>query len=446
MNSSNEREENAQKSSVVPDQARTSFSARELSVRIALIVGILLLGVLSFWLLLSLQEAPPKSTKATSATPVMVERISPVDVTSQVRGVGTVAPRHLVRIRPEVSGQIVEMHPDLLVGAVVQQGDLLFRIDPRNYELAIEEARAQLERASFELTLEKGNQSVAKREWALLKDLGVDTSYAETHRSLALRKPHLQEKLAQVSAAKSRLQRAQLDLERTEVIAPFDGTILRKNLEVGGYTSPQETVLEIAGTQQFEIEVEIPRSELRWLTRLYLGVASDREEKLNYETKILQRIGNGRYQHHEGMAERLVGEVQRDGRMARVLVTVDKPLGRDSTPSFPLLIGTAVEVVIDGDQILHVYPIPVRAIREGEVIWTVSEENTLETLSVEPIFSTSDFMYVRGEFAQEITLVTSALSNPLEGLLLAIPEEVAEEEPLNVSEAEATTIIPEMGE
>lgn len=393
--------------------------------RIMLIAGILLLGVLSFAALVFLRESPPKSRRAVVATPVVVETIALQHVTSRVRGMGTVAARRLVRIRPEVSGKIINMPPELVLGVNVVEGEVLFQIDPQNYELAREEAKAQLERANFELTLEEGNQTVAAREWKLLKELGVDSVTMEQHRNLALRKPHLDEKRAQVAAAKSRLQRAELDLERTVVRAPFNGTVLRKTVEIGGFATPQETVLEIAGTDQFEIEVEIPRSELRWLSQFFRE--GDSIER-SYAAEVHQRVGSGIQFQRVGVAERLVGEVQPEGRMARVLVTVDNPLDVQSGTDFPLLLGSAAEVMMLGDEIHDVYPIPVRAIREGNVIWIVSAENTLDIVPVETIISDIETVYVRGKLPQEFSLITSALSGALKGLPLVVNGEGAQQE------------------
>ena len=424
MTSSKESSTSTIQSGQIPGTAGP-MDSHQIRKRIMLIAIILLLGVLSFSALIFFRESPPKSRKAVVATPVVVETIAPVRVTSRVRGMGTVAARRLVRIRPEVSGQIVDIPSELVLGANVVEGQILFQIDPQNYELAREEAKAQLKRAAFELTLEEGNQTVAAREWKLLKELGVDSDTMEQHRNLALRKPHLDEKRAQVAAAKSRLQRTELDLERTVVRAPFNGTILRKTVEIGGFASPQETVLEIAGTDQFEIEVEIPRSELRWLSRFFREGDSI---ETSYAVEVFQRVGNGIQFQRVGVAERLVGEVQREGRMARILVTVDTPLAVQAAPDFPLLLGSAVEVVILGDEIQNVYPIPFRAIREGNVIWSVSAENTLDIVPVETITSDRETVYVRGNLPEKFSLVTSALSGALKGLPLVVNGELPQEQ------------------
>ncbi len=122
-----------------------------------------------------------------------------------------------------MSGQVTELSPKLVPGGMVREGDLLLRIDPADFENAVSISKSELEQAEASLEIEQGRQSLAKKELELLEGT-ID----ETNRALVLREPQIASIRAEVSAAKAAVERAELDLERSSVFAPFDAQILSR--------------------------------------------------------------------------------------------------------------------------------------------------------------------------------------------------------------------------
>ncbi|MGR3801979.1 efflux RND transporter periplasmic adaptor subunit [Marinibacterium profundimaris] len=141
-----------------------------------------------------------------------------------------------VRIAPQVSGTIESV--DVADNDFVHKGDLLYRISPESFELAVERARTTLdsERESMEF-----KASVADRA-SRLKDAGTISAESieeALHDAAAAR--------ADVRGAEVALEMAQLDLERTEVRAPVDGYVTNLRLRPGDYAvagSPSITVID----------------------------------------------------------------------------------------------------------------------------------------------------------------------------------------------------------
>ena len=147
---------------------------------------------------------------------------------------GTVQPAQDIVLSPRVRGQVVELSPKFVPGGMVHEGDLLLRIDPTDFENAVSIRDSELEQARASLEIEEGRQSLAKQELALLGD-----SIDELNRALVLRKPQYASIKSQVSAAQAAVERAQLDLERTRIAAPFDAQILRRDANVGSQVGPR---------------------------------------------------------------------------------------------------------------------------------------------------------------------------------------------------------------
>jgi membrane fusion protein, multidrug efflux system len=127
-----------------------------------------------------------------------------------------------VAVRPRVSGYIDKVH--FVDGADVKQGDLLFTIDRRPFEIAVDSARADLARAQAQVTL---NQMDYQRAQELVK------SAATTVRDLDQRKANLDTAQAQVLSAQAALRNAELNLEWTEVRAPISGRVSDRRVDPG---------------------------------------------------------------------------------------------------------------------------------------------------------------------------------------------------------------------
>ena len=116
--------------------------------------------------------------------------------------------------------------------------------------------------AEYAMKLELGHQAVAKREWELLNK---GKPAQDMEKELALRQPHLNKVRANLAAAEAELKTAMLDLERTQIRAPFNAMVLSKSVDLGSQVTLQETLAELVGTDTYRIQVSIPVERLEWI-------------------------------------------------------------------------------------------------------------------------------------------------------------------------------------
>lgn len=375
--------------------------------RIPLPLLIIAGGVVIALVLIALKPSPAKTHRKQVAALVSVIRAETTSVPAVIEGFGTVEAVQQLDLRPQVSGHIVEVSPNFQIGGRLAKGEVLARIDPRDYQIAVESQQAALANAEVELKLEEGNRVVAQREWKLLEE---DLKVSNLGKQLALREPQLNQKKAAFKAAQSQLEKAKLDLERTVLKSPFPAVVLDENVEIGTFVSPQTMIGTLASTDEFYVHVRIPRNLLRWISFAEDGSATA------VNVKIIQQLGSDKTAQRQGRLVRLLGDVDKAGRMARVLVAVKNPLASQGSAP-PLLIGSYVRVLIEGRDVEGVVKLPRSAIREGSRVWIADQENKLEIEEVEQVFSMDDYVFVRGDMVNK-RIIVSPLSVPLRGMLL----------------------------
>jgi len=368
---------------------------------------IILIGiVIARGLIMTKPEAKRRPVSIAAPLVEYVE-VSPQSTEITIDTTGTVIPAREVSLQSQVSGVVVWANANLVPGALVKAGDVLVRIDPRDYELAVNQQRVSLTKAQVELETEQGRAEVARREWELLKG---DISYTKTGRDLALRKPQLVNARAGVEAAASALKKAELDLERTVIHAPFNAVIMSENVDVGQLVSPGGIIATLAGSDTFRVQASLNSDELTWIDIPGVNAAK------GSRARIIQLFGDKK-NNHTGEVEQLVSQVEAKGRMAQVLIRVPDPFKGKS--EMPLLLGAYVSARIAGKSLEDVYVIQSEALREGDKVWLLTKENTLAIKDVQVVRRQRTEVLVKGLSPRD-RLITSRISAPVDGMGLRI--------------------------
>lgn len=375
-------------------------------------VAIVAVGILIFLRLVASKPTPEVAPKKTRGTLVEVMRAEPADQRVVVEAMGTVVPARELDVFPEVGGKIIELNPDLVPGGRLLAGDVIARIDPRDYETAVEQAKAQLEDARLYLELEQGRQIVARREWSALYP---STQGSEASSDLALRKPHLASAKAKVESAESALSQATLNLDRTVIEAPFNVTVKVESVEVGELVTQQSRIATLVGSDRYWVRVSLPVSRLAW-------VRMPDESGGGSLVAVKHEVGSNAAIEREGRVIRLLSDLDPQGRMARLLVAVDDPLGLNGehNSTIPLLIDAYVRVEIDAGELENIFVIPRTAIRERERVWIMDSEDRLAVRDVEIVWRRKDDVLVENHIAPGERIVASRLPTPIPGMLLRI--------------------------
>ena len=398
--------------------------------RFGLPLLILIAGMLGARALIASRPPVPRVDREAAPTLVEVMTVHARDERAALQAYGTVRAHRELTLFPRVEGYVIAQHDDLIDGGLVRAGEVLLKVDPQDYRLAVDTERGNLARAEFELQVEQGNQVVAHQEWDLLEP-SIETS--EMGRLLALRQPHLKEKRAAVDAAKSRLAQAELDLTRTVVSAPCNALVLKETVEIGQLVNARSAVATLVCTDAFRVEVSVPLNELGWVEFPNAAGPQPSEHLPDVTTKgsavhIMRDLGNGESVQWAGWVERLLGDVTENGRMARVLVLVPDPLGLKSSdePRSSLLLGEYVRVEIIGPTLPQAIVLPRSSLREEERVWVYNAQGELEIRQVEVALRRRDSVLIQAGLADGDRVVTSSLPAALPGMRLqAVEAELA---------------------
>lgn len=391
----------------------TTDRSKRIKRLLQVLIPLLILGggVIGARALIASRPTAQKVTQQVTATVVEVLTVHAEDKQAVISAFGTVQAHQELSVQPQVGGYVIEQHANLIKGGLLRTGDVLLQIDPRDYTYAVETQQGALAKAEFELQLERGNQIIAEREWDLLES-SIQTS--EMGKQLALRKPHLREKQAAVAAAKSRLAKAQLDLQRATLTAPCNALVLEESVEVGQLVMSQTPIARLVCTDAFRVEVSIPMHELA-------SVDIPGPTQANgSRVRIIRDLGSSKTALRQGTVAGLLGDVSQNGRMARLLVLVDDPLSRKTSQDqqLPLLLGEYVRVEIDGPQLSNVFVLPRNTLREGSRMWVKNGNNQLEIRQVEVALSTHDSLLIQSGLHEGDEVVTSPLPVALPGMAL----------------------------
>lgn len=385
-----------------------------------LIIGLALLAAQA---LMFFGPTVPKTARNVKPTFVEVLTARVQDERAIIVAYGTVQIHQRLIVQPEVSGRVVKLNPGLVIGGTLNKDAALLQIDPRDYQVAVDEGRASLAKAEFDLQVELGNQAVAKREWSLLNPSAGEVNALS--RQLALRRPHLKEKRVALTAAKSRLRKAQLDLKRTILRAPFNALVLDESVEMGQFINAQSSVATLVGTDEFRAQVSVPIQQLDWIA--FSGAGHPQGSPV----RVMRERGSNEPVVRQGTVVELLGDVTQNGRMAQVLVSIADPLELEKPAKGrrPLLLGEYVRVEIEGPELHDVVVVPREAIREGPRVWVKNAENKLEVRPVEVVLSRKETVLISQGLRDGEEIITSQVPAAIPGL----PLQTVDERPSSVN-------------
>ncbi|MDH3554853.1 MAG: efflux RND transporter periplasmic adaptor subunit [Syntrophobacteria bacterium] len=357
-----------------------------------------------------------KAPKAQKRAPVKVIPVVEVQVVQpgahriMVPAMGTVVPAREVVLKAQVSGKVLSLHPEFIEGGYIKENAEILQIDPEDYELTVTLAEAKVKDAESGLELAEEEANAAKEEWRLLYKDDADTNGKPP--PLAAKEPQLAAAQARLKAEQAELKKAELDLKRTSVRAPFNGIVRTKSVEVGSLVTPQDALAELLGVDEYWIQVSVPVDYLRWIS------VPKRRGKKGSEVRVVHQSGYER----SGEVIELLGDLESEGRMARILVAVKDPLGLQNSgqTTRPLLIGEYVRVEVEGSQLTQVFRIPRIALREDNTVWLVGEGSTLNIRPVTTIWRDTQTVFLDQGLNPGDQVIVSDLAAPVEGMKVQV--------------------------
>jgi RND family efflux transporter MFP subunit len=311
---------------------------------------------------------------------------------------------------------------DFVVGGFFNQGDILLTLDPIDYQVALEQARANVLTAQAIYSREQAMAQQAGREWDLT---GKSRSEAPI---LALRTPYLKEAEAGLLFAKAQLKRALRKLEQTIIRAPYTGLVREKFVDVGQYAGVGSAIAKTFAIDYAEVRLPLANSDLQFLklpsatnSRRSAGEALAKIRPNNHlEVELSSTIGGTEYRWQASIV-RTEGVIDSNTRMHYAIAEIADPYGlQHEGTTAALTVGSFVNARIQGLSYDNIFAIPHSVIRGDNQVLVMDETQQLEIRRINIIRSDQTLNWVGSGLVDGDNIITTALNIPIVGMPLAL--------------------------
>ena len=400
------------------------------------------------------KKKPKLKGGAEAVTNVNTLKVQQVSVVPHAIGYGTVQPAKVWKAIVEVSGQIVWKADRLYNGEFFKKGELLIRIDQIPWKLAVIQAKAEVAKSEAklsELTANKNNleatlkireQMVAFSEKELqrkkqlfkkrtisasdidkeqLTVLNHKNSLQQTKSELNLLPKKIAYEQGQLSAAKAKLEKAELDLERTEIRAPFDCRIASVNAEVTQFARAGDLLLESDWIGRSEVEAQFDSSQF------FVLVDPENRPKMankiplppakRFKVQISMKSGAKEY-YWPAKCDRIDSEIDPETRTVGLVAYVDDTYDfTNGKNTIPLIKGMFCSVKVYGKPRENVLVVP-RAAVHGDTVYVKNAEDRLEVRKVKIAFNLLEYSVLENGIKSGDEIIVTDVVPAIEGMKL----------------------------
>lgn len=345
-------------------------------------------------------QKPPLVVPSVTFVEVRVGDIAPT-----IRTYGNVRSFFEAQLSAQVAGEIITVSDSFNSGRVVGKGDVLVEIDPSDYLAVIAQQEANLASSKQALSEEKTRSQLAAVDW-------VESGRAlENATDLTLRKPQLVAAEAAVASARASLEKAQLDLGRTKIRAPFDAIVQSRSTSLGNYVNIGSSVGILVAKDRAEARLPLTPEQIRKID-LPMDSGSDKMDTL-HEAELSTPSQPG--VSWRATLTRTEPSVDPQNQVVYVIGEIEDPF-EDSNAFLP--IGAFVDAVIDAKIIESAYLIPNKSLVEDRFVWVIDSNDSLRKQPVNRVFADEDNLIVKLDQAEDlgsIRVATRPLASFREG-------------------------------
>ena len=408
-----------------------------------------------------LRDEPPPPRAVRSVT------VAPLSVRPRIVGHGLVEPIRTWRGVAQVAGRVTYRHPDLEDGRIVAAGEVLLRIDSASYELKIKELEAQsaqmeaslaeteTRRSNAEATLkieqralEFYERAVDRQRELLASGSGSQAALDQEERNslqqlqrvqdlrntIALIEPEKRRLEAEQQGIDVRLGLARLDLDYTEVQAPFDCRIQLVYVERDQYVRVGESLCDAYDVAAAEVHAQLPMPRLRELLGAQRGepieidrsATRDMPAALGVTAEVRLRLADTLTPRWPAEVTRISSTLDSQTRTLSVIARVEDPYGKARVGERPPLVpGMYCEVELSGPLREGAFVAPRGAVQGGQVLLAV--DGAIEYRQVQVGMALGDFVVIEQGLAAGDELIISDLVPAIPGTRVATQRDQAAE-------------------
>lgn len=354
-----------------------------------------------------LKPEPNEIAPIRPITSVEIIEVQPTTVQLKITSQGTLLPTVETDLIAEVSGRVIEVSENFRAGNHFKKNDILIKIDSTDYEAATAAREADLANAQLKLAQEQALAQQAEADW-----LTLGTGEAS---DLTLRKPQLKQAKAMVKSAQAALNKARRDIERTQIVAPYNGIVLNKNVDLGQFvtTNPGNPLARIYATESAEVRLPITEQEASLL---------DRDSEQQSSVTLTQKNNDVDVQWIAPLV-RIEDNINPSSRLLYAVARIQSPFNTIVNDHI-LRRGTFLSAEIEGRSIQNVYSLPRYALRGSNTVYVLTDEDSLQTRTVGIIKSDAKEVIINSGLEPGDRVATSPIAYYIEGM----PVEIIDQE------------------
>lgn len=372
-------------------------------MKVFLPILIILSAIAILALQLVLKPEPDTVVAERPITSVEIITVQPETVQLTVHSQGTLLPTTETDLIAEVSGRVIEVADHFRTGNRFRKGDVLLSIDSADYEAAAAAREAELANTELALAQEKALAEQAAADWKTLGDGEAS--------ELTLRAPQLKQAKALVASAQANLKKAQRDLERTAITAPYNGIVLSKQVDLGQFVTanPGNPLGRIYATDSAEIRLPITEQEAA-----FLDTQSKRQRFVALKQSTTQHDTTW-----QAPLVRMEDNINPTSRLLYAVARIQHPFDT-IVNDHSLRRGTFLKAEIEGRTIQDAYALPRYALRGSNTLYVLTEESTLKTRTVEIIKSDAQQVIIGNGLNPGDRVAISPIAYYIEGMPVEI--------------------------
>ncbi len=371
------------------NQPKTSGNNFKASLQFILVVAFLIATIMVSQFIDRSNQLDKKMPKKTGTVLVETLVVPSTNETLEIQTNGTVRVRNMIDITPEISGRVINVRPSFTEGGQFKANDILFEIEPADYQNQVDRLQSEVKKAETNLILQEAESIAAIKEWQAVNQ-GVSVP------DLVARKPQMDQARAELNSARAQLSNARLDLKRTKFTLPFDGHVLSTDIEIGQFVQMGQNYGTVYADDSIEVIVPIEDRLLKWFE-------SDKTQAVISTTYLGRKISL------KGTASRFLNQLDQATRFASLIVTPDNKQAHKLIP------GIFVELTLIGPKIENVWRVPNDALQENQALWLVDEQKKLKSLKSNIIYIGENDTLISGN-GSDIEIVRGLVKGATEGM------------------------------
>ena len=352
--------------------------------------------------LIKTKPEPQQSTPDKIIPRVEVLTLAPDTHFPWIETFGTVRSYYETELASLIAGEIVKVSPRFQAGESVHQGEILVELNTADYLANLAKQQSAVASAQHKVQEEDVRAKLARNDWVSSgRDLKIAPDYT-------LRLPHQEAAKQSLASAQAALAKAQLDLERTKIRAPYDAIVEMRSANPGSIVRIGESLGRLIAREKAEVRLALTRKEVAQL-KLPLAFRHKKTAQTNsspVSDALDVTLTSPAYPGTQWNAKITRTEISIDpkNQVVYVVAEIDHPF--DTPNTAPLPIGTFVKAQMQGTALANTLNLPESSIIDDRYLWIIDPDSKLRRQTIQRLFSSKGTVLARLPEGTEKTTLT----------------------------------------